>query len=155
NNIIFLLDLTAVGTVILVAIFFSSNINVEFFWLTAASLALLFFTAVTLIALIRYVDAVTWLIQRLPVPKSRLTRQRKKAFFWWCRLQHSLKASANVAPKKIAALYLITLSSWAIRFLILFIVLIALGADIDWPITALIQFISGLAGMISFLPGGF
>jgi len=155
NNLLFLLDLAAVGTVILAALLFATNMNIGLSWLAAASMALLLFSVLALIVLIHHIDKATQLILRLPLPNKLLLKQRKKAFFWWYRLQRSLKITTAIRPNKIAALYLISLSSWGIRFSMLFIALIALGAEINWPVTALIQFISGLAGMISFLPGGF
>lgn len=39
--------------------------------------------------------------------------------------------------------------------MLLYVALLAVGADANWPAAALVQFVSGMAGVFSFLPGGF
>lgn len=155
GNLIFLLDLAAVSTIIIFALLFSLGDSIEID--TAAILAVTLIAAIMLFLLlvVIYIDKLTSLLTKLPLPKNWLVERRKKAFYWWFKLSKNLKKSFWKNPKNILLVYLLSLAHWGVRFFILYLALLSLGAEASWSITALIQFVSGMAGIFSLLPGGF
>lgn len=155
GNLIFILDLAAVSTIILFALLFSLGDSMEID--TAAILAIVLIATIMLFLLLTviYIDKLTFLLTKLPLPKNWLVEQRKQALYWWFRLSRNLKKSFRKNPKSILLVYLLSLTHWGVRFFILYLALLSLGAEASWPTTALIQFVSGMAGIFSLLPGGF
>lgn len=94
-------------------------------------------------------------LEQLALYRHLPARHRATVKTHYTKLLQSLGQMDQLPAITLLIVYLYALINWGIRFSILFVALLANHQHPDWAITALIQFISTLAGMASLLPAGF
>lgn len=73
----------------------------------------------------------------------------------WQSLAAQLKATNQLPARQKLSLLLLSIIYWGARFSFLFVAVLAVGGNSGWATTAIIQFVSTLAGLFTLLPGGF
>lgn len=90
------------------------------------------------------------LLARLGVkPRRRLHWARKLLHF-----RDSIATSLKQPRRRLALVFLLTSSHWLLRFSVLYLILQAMGVELHWAWTFLIQLLSLAAGLATLLPGG-
>lgn len=90
------------------------------------------------------------LLKRVKV--SPLTQRR-----WARRLLHffrAFRATLRLPRRVLALVFGLTCLHWALRYSVLYLVLIGLGGNLQWITSFLVQVLSLSAGQVSLLPGG-
>ncbi|OLS59426.1 lysylphosphatidylglycerol synthase transmembrane domain-containing protein [Pseudomonas putida] len=89
-------------------------------------------------------------LKRLNVRES--TQRR-----WARRLLHffrAFRATLRLPRRVLALVFLLTCLHWALRYSVLYLVLLGLGGNLQWISSFLVQVLSLSAGQFSLLPGG-
>ncbi|MCY1267921.1 hypothetical protein D9M68_596390 [compost metagenome] len=90
------------------------------------------------------------LLHRLQVaPHKRLRWSRKLLHF-----RDTLAAGLRQPKRTLLLVFTLTSCHWTLRFSVLYLTLRALGVDLHWAWTFLIQLLSLAAGLATLLPGG-
>ncbi|MNZ25338.1 hypothetical protein D3C78_425030 [compost metagenome] len=90
------------------------------------------------------------LLDRLQVsPLKRLRWSRKLLHF-----RDSLAISLRQPKRTLLLVFLLTTCHWTLRFSVLYLTLRALGEELQWAWTFLIQLLSLVAGLATLMPGG-
>lgn len=155
-NFIFILDLAAVFLVLSTALlltFHSGNHNT--IWIAMAATALVLVVMVALFLALRYIDKLALLAKRLSLHRFIPSRYKEKALELLVQLKTRYAQTGQIPLRTLLPLLLVSLVVWSIRFSLLYLAIRAVGGNLSWAYTAVAQFVSGLIGMITFLPGGF
>ncbi|MFZ5960663.1 lysylphosphatidylglycerol synthase transmembrane domain-containing protein [Pseudomonas knackmussii] len=98
----------------------------------------------------RVIRANGRLLARLRVgPQRRLHWARKLLHF-----RDNIVISLKQPPRRLLLVFLLTSCHWTLRFSVLYLVLLAMGVELHWAWTFLIQLLSLAAGLATLLPGG-
>nr|WP_110971730.1 lysylphosphatidylglycerol synthase transmembrane domain-containing protein [Pseudomonas huaxiensis] len=150
NDLLFFLF--AVLGIVVYTLFHSFNRSLE--GLLISSAVLMLATLGLGLVLVRWRRGVMrfngWLLKRVKV--SPLTRRR-----WARRLLHffrAFRATLRLPRRVLALVFGLTCLHWALRYSVLYLVLIGLGGNLQWITSFLVQVLSLSAGQVSLLPGG-
>ncbi|WP_175652190.1 lysylphosphatidylglycerol synthase transmembrane domain-containing protein [Pseudomonas sp. Marseille-P9899] len=150
NDLLFFLF--AVLGIIVYTLFHSFNRSLE--GLLISSAVLMLATLGLGLVLVRWRRGVMRfngrLLKRMKV--SPLTRRR-----WARRLLQffrAFRATLRLPRRVLALVFGLTCLHWALRYSVLYLVLIGLGGNLQWITSFLVQVLSLSAGQVSLLPGG-
>jgi uncharacterized protein (TIRG00374 family) len=156
SNFIFIMDLAAVFTVIVAALYTTLQETDRNITLIAViGLSLIAIGMITIFLAIRHIEKLKKLASRTRLHCLIPTRYKDTITTSLISLENKLAQTGRLPLGTLLPLLLISLTIWSIRFSLLYLAIIAVGGDISWAYTAVAQFVSGLIGMITFLPGGF
>ncbi|MFV3303757.1 lysylphosphatidylglycerol synthase transmembrane domain-containing protein [Pseudomonas sp. NY15181] len=144
--------LCALAAVLVWALSHSVSPNLETSLITSGVLLGGIFFGVVLLARFqrRAIKAVGRLLARLGVkPRTRLHWARKCLHF-----RDTLVSSLRQPKRRLALIFCLTCCHWTLRFSVLYLTLRAMGVDLHWAWTFLIQLLSLAAGLATLLPGG-
>ncbi|WP_374440790.1 lysylphosphatidylglycerol synthase transmembrane domain-containing protein [Pseudomonas panipatensis] len=88
---------------------------------------------------------------------ARLGVKAQRRLHWARKLLHfrdSIVVSLRQPKRVLLLVFLLTSSHWLLRFSVLYMTLQAMGVDLHWAWTFLIQLLSLAAGLATLLPGG-
>lgn len=89
-------------------------------------------------------------LKKLPYyPQTRLLVK------FWLRTEKAFQRLKNLTFAKIFLISGASLGIWACRLSFIYFIILTLSHHISWPNAMLIQFVGGLATMITMIPGGF
>ncbi|MCU1721117.1 YbhN family protein [Pseudomonas sp. 5P_5.1_Bac1] len=150
NDLLFFLF--AVLGIVVYTLFHSFNRSLE--GLLISSAVLMLATLGLGLVLVRWRRGVMRFNGRLlkRVKVSPLTRRR-----WARRLLHffrAFRATLRLPRRVLALVFGLTCLHWALRYSVLYLVLIGLGGNLQWITSFLVQVLSLSAGQVSLLPGG-
>lgn len=150
NDLLFFL--CAVLGIVVYTLFHSFNRSLE--GLLISSAVLMLATLGLGLMLVRWRRGVMRFNGRLlkRVKVSPLTRRR-----WARRLLHffrAFRATLRLPRRVLALVFGLTCLHWALRYSVLYLVLIGLGGNLQWITSFLVQVLSLSAGQVSLLPGG-
>ena len=150
NDLLFFLF--AVLGIVVYTLFHSFNRSLE--GLLISSAVLMLATLGLGLVLVRWRRGVMRFNGRLlkRVKVSLLTQRR-----WARRLLHffrAFRATLRLPRRVLALVFGLTCLHWALRYSVLYLVLIGLGGNLQWITSFLVQVLSLSAGQVSLLPGG-
>ena len=90
------------------------------------------------------------LLARLNVQASTRLRWARKLLHFLAAFTDTLKLPRNT----LITVFALTCLHWGLRYSVLYLAVLGLGADLQWAWTFLIQMLSLSAGQFSLLPGG-
>lgn len=144
--------LCALAAVLVWALSHSVSPNLETSLITSGALLGGILFGVVLLARFqrRVIKAIGRLFARLGMkPRTRLHWARKSLHF-----RDTLVSSLRQPKRRLALIFSLTCCHWTLRFSVLYLTLYAMGVDLHWAWTFLIQLLSLAAGLATLLPGG-
>jgi len=144
--------LCALAAVLVWALSHSVSPNLETSLITSGVLLGGIFFGVVLLARFqrRVIKANGRLLTRLGMkPLKRLHWARKCLHF-----RDTLVSSLRQPKRRLALIFFLTCCHWTLRFSVLYLTLSAMGVELHWAWTFLIQLLSLAAGLATLLPGG-
>jgi len=144
--------LCALGAIFFYALFHHLNHSLQ--WLLTLSALLMFGGLALGVAVVRWHRQVLRFNGRLLRLAGVNAGKRRR---WARKLLHFLEAFSDTfkLPRPtLVKVFALTCLHWAVRYSVLYLALLGLGAQVDWAWTFLIQMLSLSAGQFSLLPGG-
>lgn len=156
NTLLFIFDLAAVLLIISAALLIALFIpSVTFYWQALTGGVVILLGTLGLLASLQNPHWITNISHQLHFSKFLPKSLAIKIQNTWNTFLEKLQQLPNLPRRTLVYIFSLQLVHWFIRFSMLFLIILSLGGSIEWATTALIQLVSGFAGMLTFLPGGF
>lgn len=138
-----------------ILLYFLMQHGAALLWPAALGGSLLLLLLMLFVLLLRQPQGYASLAQALRLPRLLPTSLRRKASNASRQLAQHLIAASQLPKRDALSLVLLSLINWGARFSFLFMAIHTVGGDSSWVDTAIIQFVSTLAGLFTLLPGGY
>lgn len=116
---------------------------------------LLVVTILLIVLSLFYRKSIGRFLMRIPLYRFVPSSRRDQVARAVVEFSTAISRTDDIPAKAVAAILLLSLANWTARLSFLYLSVKAAGQSIGWIEAMLIQALSGVAGTITFMPGGF